>query len=237
MRGAHTAFAAVVALVASAALAVPATAQEPVTSISLSLRSEHVVFGDKARITARLTGHPAGNAGQQLVLLATPWPFGGESVAQTLTTGSTGAAVFRPAPRVNTRYRVALAQAPDVASRSRTVFATPAVSADIADRPGNRVLFEVFVRFPRERSMVGVRSHFYDRVIGESRWVRRATRRFHRTADERAVASYSFRRRSAGRTYRMWACGNFPAGTGRPDTMPRGCGRRTISDRAVRRWR
>lgn len=226
------ALAAVTVLVASAAVAVPAAAQAPPPTISLSLKTEDVSFGDRARITARLAGHPGGDAGRQLVLLAAPWPFAAESVAQTLTTGSTGTAVFRPAPRVNTRYRVVLAQAPVVVSRSRTVFAAPVASIHSTNRPGKRFLVEISARAPRERSIAGLRHHFYDRLSGERRWVRRATRRFRRTADERFVAAYSFRARS-GR-YHVRTCSIPPPGLGRPNKYIRGCGNRTLSLRAVR---
>lgn len=89
--------------------------------LSAVVTKQDINLGGTTSLTGRLTGGPAGNAGQALTVFAQPYPYRAEEVAGTITTNAQGRYSLSVRPRLNTRYVVRADADPTIESAKEPV--------------------------------------------------------------------------------------------------------------------
>lgn len=122
-----------------------------------------MVFNRRVAISGTLQSHPGPDGGFRVNLVADEYPFEGSSVIASRTTSRQGRVRFVIRPRFNTRYSVALADSPQVHSRTRAVYAYPRTRFK-AGGDTETAFFDFNFWAPREyRTATGTR---YSTLIG-----------------------------------------------------------------------
>ena len=90
-------------------------------TLSAKVTKQDIRLGSATVVRGRLTGGPAGDAGQALTVYAKPYPYKREKVAGTVTTGATGRYSLEVRPRRNTRYVVRADADPTIESTKEPI--------------------------------------------------------------------------------------------------------------------
>lgn len=89
--------------------------------LTATVAPQDIRLGAKTEVSGRLTGAPAGDAGQPLTVFAKPYPYEAEQVAGTVLTNSAGRYSLTVEPRLNTRYIVRADADPTIESAKNPI--------------------------------------------------------------------------------------------------------------------